>query len=157
MTYSVKAESEPLILDPKNESHHQSNLGESYINTSFWVETAEYSIRLRVGEHNLQLDDLLARFSAEAWAYITAFNPGSRRLSADENQRRQRQLCATVDELGYATLRGQGIGDVGEWPAEESILIIGIGEPMARTLGQRFGQNAILIGRRGAAPALLWC
>lgn len=56
--------------------------------------------------------------------------------------------------LGHPMFSGEGIGDDGTWPAERSVLVLGIERAIAIELGRRFGQRAILCGRLGG-PATL--
>ena len=51
-------------------------------------------------------------------------------------------------------LPGEGIGDNGTWPAEQSVLVLGIELEHAVQLGRRFGQRAIVYGRVGGRAAL---
>ena len=103
------------------------------------------------------LDCLLEERQAEKWAYITAHNPGSRPLTARENAERHECLLRHVIDHGYAYLPGRGVGDAGDWPPEESLLILDISKEPAIALGASFGQNAIVFGSKGGAPQLLWC
>ena len=131
-------------------------LDAAYRATSYVVDAPEGRFTLRVGERSPPLDDLLARCGTCAWAFVTACNPGSQMLSPTENHRRQEKLLQAVAAAGHPCCPGQGKGDDGAWPAEASLLIIGIDPVAACTLGRRFGQKAILIGETGEAVRLLW-
>lgn len=48
----------------------------------------------------------------------------------------------------------EGIGEGASWPPERSLLILNISRGKAISLGQRFGQLAIVVGRRGEASRL---
>lgn len=50
---------------------------------------------------------------------------------------------------------GVGVGETG-W-REESFLIVGNSRDVARALGRRYGQNAIVAGRTGEPAALVYC
>lgn len=126
---------------------------EPYLHTAYIVET-EPPIVLRIGEQNPALDALLAGQGVEAWAFVTAWNPRSQVLAPEENARRQQQLEA---ELTFPFLPGRGEGDNGDWPPERSVLILGITQDAAHLLGQRWEQNAVVVGIRGGVPELLWC
>jgi hypothetical protein len=96
-----------------------------------------------------------ARLSGE-WAFVTACNPRSARLSDDENARRMTELESIVRSGEWTYYHGRGVGRDGSWPAEPSLLILGIQWGEAVELGKRFGQNAIVVGRAGEAARLAW-
>lgn len=94
---------------------------QAYTRTSYWVEVGNHRICLRVGEPSSDLDEVLAHFSVEDWAYVTAYNPRSVELSRGENEASQNKLIQDVQSKGYPTLPGEGCGDDGEWPPEPSV------------------------------------
>ncbi len=102
------------------------------------------------------LDRHLADLGAAEWAFVTACNPRSTRLDAAGNADRMARLDAVLRDRGLAWLAGSGQGAAGDWPAEPSRLVLGIGEADAVALGRLFGQNAILAGGRGQAARLVW-
>lgn len=67
-------------------------LEDAYLNTSYWVEEVKKPFKIRVGKSNPQLQNLLTIYGATSWAYITAYNPRSVPLTAEENERRHTQL-----------------------------------------------------------------
>lgn len=133
------------------------DLREAYCRTTFLADTPKARLALRVGQRSAQLDDLLAAKGVTTWAYMTAFNPGSRLLPVDDNARRQRELESLVSSLGFESYRGEGIGDDGQWPPEASLLVLGIGRSDAICLGQRFGQIAVVFGELGHKAELVVC
>ena len=70
-----------------------------------------------------------------------------------ENERRHRALVAELSGR-YRLYPGAGEGDQNDWPAEMSVLALGIPEEEAHARGRKWGQLAVLIGARGQ-PALL--
>jgi hypothetical protein len=58
---------------------------------------------------------------------------------------------------GYLALRGEGVGDAGDSPAEPSLLILGIAEGDTVLLGREFGQLAVVCGELGTAARLVLC
>jgi hypothetical protein len=85
----------------------------AYRRTRFCADTEQGRIEIRVGETHSDLDALLRATGCETWAYVTAFNPGSVRLSDAENDTRQRELEDALRRLGHPMFQGEGIGDDG--------------------------------------------
>lgn len=102
------------------------------------------------------IDKVLADAGASSWAYVTAWNPGSVKQTADENNRRHVELQAAVTAGGWESFPGEGVG-VSAWLAEKSLLIIGASREDGLALGRRFEQLAIVFGERGQPAELLEC
>jgi hypothetical protein len=102
-----------------------------------------------------ELDALLNNHGVSSWAYVIAVNPGSGRLSDEENSARQRELESDVARLGVRAYPGEGVADDRRWPPEPSLLILGIARGDAVRLGGRYGQVAIVCGELGRAPELV--
>ena len=130
-------------------------LWRAYERTRFCVNDGEKRICFKAGSQNRQLDALLARHDVTRWAFITSSNPGSRPLSKHENARRHSELRAAVQAAGLVALDGEGIGEDPSWPPERSLLILNISRDKAISLGRRFEQLAIVVGRRGEASRLV--
>lgn len=129
----------------------------AYRDTAFIISTGSREISLRVGERNRELDDLLKEHRAKSCAFVTAWNPGSIKLPDGENARRQNALIAEARRLGSALLRGRGVGLDGKWPAEDSVLIIGIDRTGAVEIGKLFGQLCIVYAERESPVELVMC
>jgi Protein of unknown function (DUF3293) len=134
-----------------------ASLAAAYLSTTYRIDAPSGPIALRVGEGSGALDRLLKRRGVRIWAFVTACNPQSRRLPGWGNLARQRRLQALTRRLAFQTLPGAGVGDNPAWPAEPSLLIAGIRRARACRLARLFGQNAIVAGRRGKPPELVWC
>ena len=111
------------------------NLLRAYQTSQFVVWTPEGEIVLRVGERNPRLDELMTKFGALSSALITAWNPGSVKLSIEENQTRQAALEQEVRKAGYISFSGEGVGADKAWAPEASVLIVGILRRDAQRLG----------------------
>jgi hypothetical protein len=131
-------------------------LDAAYRATSFFVDGPAGRFAIRVGRPSAEADDLLDRHGASAWAYVTAYNPGSVPTPAAANAARQRELEQTVAEYGYPYCRGEGAGDDGAWLPEPSLLVLGASEVEAVALARRFGQRAVVCGERGGPARLVW-
>ena len=132
-------------------------LVKTFQTTRFIVCAPDREIILRIGELNPKLNELTAKYEAFSCAFVTAWNPGSVRLSELNNQERQTQLMSEVRRRGYPFLLGRGIGESEEWPSEPSILVTGIRRESAEDLGRLFEQLAIVFAERGNPPELLLC
>jgi hypothetical protein len=132
-------------------------LREAYTRTSYCARTPEGLIRLRIGSASTQLDRLLELHGVREWAYVSAWNPGSKATPDSDNARRHDDLIRTVRSLGKPFFVGDGVGDDSRWKPEQSVLILGIGEEQAVRLGNEFGQNAVVMGTLGGVPRLRFC
>jgi hypothetical protein len=133
------------------------SLLEAYRKTTFYADTPRARLALRVGQWCVDLDALLNERGMSTWAYVTASNPGSRRLSDEDNSARQRELEGDVGRLGVRAYPGEGVADDGRWPPEPSLLILGIARGEAIRLGGRYGQVAIVCGELGRPAELVLC
>jgi hypothetical protein len=129
----------------------------AYRRTTYVAHTGNGNIPISPGRRSLALDGLLNERGVRDWAYVTAYNPDSQLLAEAQNVRRQQELVEAVRDRGLAFLDGEGIGEDSRWPAEPSILILGIESDDARALGRQFGQLAIVVGRTGQPARLVAC
>lgn len=129
-------------------------LDAAYRATTYIAYLPENTLTLRVDEPCRELDRLLESSGCSTWAFISACNPGSRRLNEMENSARHARLIETVNELGLQWHEGKGLADTPGWLPEASLLILGISRSDALVLASQFGQNAILFGTPGKAPQL---
>src|SRR5580704_14645415 len=85
----------PASITPKNRLLLGRPIFEIYEATRYEVRLPgpHVKVTLRHGETTAALDSLLTEEAPE-WAFITAWNPGSRQLSRTENRRRQHALVA---------------------------------------------------------------
>jgi len=124
-------------------------------------EATEYRVgdrfTIRCGAPTPLLDELLREAGHDTWAYVTACNPGSIPLATAENGARMAALTRCLENLGHPFLAGEGVGTGGDWPPEPSLLVLGIDPDAASDLGRRFGQVAIVVGRRGEPARLSFC
>jgi hypothetical protein len=144
-------------IEPLNDATEQG-LADLYRATTFRVDAPDGVIDIRVGNRHAGLDALLSKLSVTDWAFITAWNPGSRLLSLEQNEAAQEDLIRMVrDQYKCRYFPGSGIPDNPGWTPERSVWIAGISGTDAASLGERFGQNAIVVGAFGAPAKLLFC
>lgn len=110
-------------------------------------------IVIRVGEPNRALDELIA--PAGGAAFVTAANPGSEPRGGEENRLLVAALEETLDAAGRFYLEGEGRDPKGAWPAEQSLLVLGIPRGEASRLARDFGQNAFVWCEPGKPPELV--
>jgi len=65
------------------------------------------------------------------------------------------RLERAQEERAYGCYPGEGRDAEGRWPAEPSLLVIGISRADAEAFGRRFEQNAVLFVERGGVPRLI--
>lgn len=133
-------------------------LQQAYRNALYQVDTTKSAVAqtLRVGERNDWLGQQLGRQSIQAACYLTACNPWGQILEPAENAARMRALRQELDSEGWQYLDGFGRDPLGQWPAEDSVLIWGMDAETARQWGRHWQQNAVLWSDADARPRLLW-
>lgn len=130
------------------------NLIVAYLGADY-VVFAEPELALRIGEPNPALDALLEAEGAETAAYVTAANAHGRLAGTTENVLATTALLEAQRAAGYACFAGEGRDPQGEWPAEPSVLVVGIARAEAEVLGRSYDQNAIVFVEKGRAPELV--
>jgi hypothetical protein len=109
-----------------------------------------------VGERNDWLGQQLGRQPIQAACYLTACNPWGQILEPAET-RRMRALRQALDSEGWQYLDGFGQDPLGQWPAEDSVLIWGMDADTARQWGRHWQQNAVLWSDADARPGFCGC
>jgi hypothetical protein len=110
---------------------------------------------IRIGERNEDLDALLEADGLDTAAYLTAANPGGELQSKMENELACAALHQALADAGCICYVGEGRDPEGDWPAEPSILALGISRHEAEVIGRSYEQNAIVFIERGRAPELV--
>jgi hypothetical protein len=120
-----------------------------------YVVSGEVELVLRIGVPSADLDELLDRHAVQAAAFISPGNRRGKRQSESENAAAFLELNLLLKETSYARRAAEGRDPSGEWPAEASVLILGIGRREAEKLGRSLEQNAIVFVEKGNAPQLI--
>ena len=110
---------------------------------------------IRIGKQSDELDALLEADGLDTAAYLTAANPGGELQSKTENELACAALHQALADAGYICYVGEGRDPAGDWPAEPSILALGISRHEAQVIGRSYEQNAIVFIERGKAPELV--
>ncbi|MGH3849519.1 MAG: DUF3293 domain-containing protein [Pseudonocardiaceae bacterium] len=128
----------------------------AYRNTAYHASLPSGDTVIRVGECSAALDGLLRATGHAEWACVSAQNPGSV-LDAPGNPARHARLRDQLAERRLTWFPARAIADDGGWPAEESVVILGLGVEAATALGRAHGQLAVLAGILGGPALLVRC
>ncbi len=137
-----------------SESTLPQDLIQAYRETEYRV-MAEPPFVLTVGIASPELTGLYQALKVACAAFITAFNPFSQELTADENHRRQAKLAKKLTRLGLEFVEGVGQHPGGNWPGEPSFLVFGLALEAAKSLGKVYEQNAIIWCGADSVPDLI--
>lgn len=118
-----------------------------------WIDTSV--VTLRIGCQSAPLAALLQATGNRSAVYVTACNPASEVATSQENQSAMARLYERLACYSNHIYRGTGIDPSGEWPAEESLLALGIDLSIAKKISDEFGQNAIVWIDSAAIPHLV--
>jgi hypothetical protein len=136
-------------------ARRKADLDRVYRATTYRAILPDGEVRIRVGRRHPTLDEALGRMRVDDWAFLTAANPQSRALQPDENERRHHAL---VEMLACRRVfGGEGVADADDWPAERSVLVIGLDATSAVGIGRQFDQAAVVVGSVGEPARLVWC
>lgn len=127
----------------------------AYRATHYCVNGVSPPFLLRVDEVNSDLAACHRARAVDCSAFLTAWNPGSRPMSDEDNELAQARLREALEARGYAHLEGLGVDPTGQWAGEESVLVLGIGREAACELGREFRQHGIVWSGADAVPRLV--
>lgn len=132
-----------------------SELIEAYKATNFHVN-AETPFILNISVESLALKKIYDLYQVKTAAFITAFNPFGELLAIEENAIRNIKLRDELKNLDFKYIAGVGQDPLGQWPGEESYLVLDLTLSMAKELGTKYGQNAIVWCDADAVPELVF-
>ena len=127
---------------------------EAYLTTEYRI-WGEWPMVLRIGRPNARLATLYRTHSVETAAVLTAWNPYSETKPDAENHAAEARLISDLDRLGLRHQPGRGADPTGQWPPEDSRLVVGLDLATAARLGQRFGQNGFVWAAADREPMLI--
>ncbi len=110
---------------------------------------------LRLAAQQPASDDEPGETTEMCWGIVTAYNPAAL-LSEQDNCLAQERLLKRIKALGWFFLPASNLADGGVWPVEPSYLVLRADEQRMRVLASEFGQLAVVCGRTGSVPKLLW-
>jgi hypothetical protein len=113
------------------------------------------AITLHIDQYSASLHQLLIKSDHQCAVFITAFNPLSQSQRTQKNLTRNAQLHKALTQYTNLAFEGISTDPSKLWPAEQSFLALGIDLKTAKTLGKKFGQNAIVWIDADAIPRLI--
>ena len=103
----------------------------------------------------LDMDPLLDEEGADTAAYLTAANPNGEPQDEAANELSCAALHQALADAGYSCYAGEGRDPAGKWPAEPSVLAVGMSRHEAMVTGRSYEQNAIVFIDMGRPPELV--
>lgn len=131
------------------------DLIDTYRTAIYRVDAPEGVVTFYIDKLSPELAKLHREMDVQSSAFLTAYHPYSVPVSDEENENAQQALLAEIRSRGYRWLEGAGEDAEGDWPAEPSVLVLGISEQEATELAARFRQNGYVFCDRDAAPRLV--
>ncbi len=133
----------------------ESKLFDAYIATEYQVYWGSGSVILRIDQPSPDLARLHAAMGVSTSAFISAWNPSSKLAPASINEAAQQHLERMLETLGIPVVPGEGADPTGQWPAERSVLALGISCDEACRVGRLYQQNAIVFADQDVTPRLV--
>jgi hypothetical protein len=127
----------------------------AYRAARYEVTAATPPFALRVDEPSVALATCHRAHDVRCSAFVTAWNPGSRQAAAAVNSAAATALEQCLRGRGYRLLAGRGVDPAGRWPAEDSVLVLGLEHDAACEIARQFGQAALVCAGDDAVPRLV--
>jgi hypothetical protein len=112
-------------------------------------------LTLRVGQASAALAALHRTHGVDCSAFLTAYNPFAQQVDYASNLERQEALKQEVSRRSLVFLRGEGQHPTNGWPAEPSVLVLGLSLEAAKVMGRKYVQAAIVWIGPTALPELV--
>jgi hypothetical protein len=132
-----------------------AELIDQYRRTEYHVDAPGAPFMIRVEQPSPDLAALLARENVSSAAFMTAYNPYSRKATDEENRAANARLRRELDEAEFEVLPARAVNPLGDWPVEHSFLIVGMERALAEEFGRRYQQNAIVFAAADSLPRLV--
>lgn len=126
--------------------------------TEYWVELPGGGLRLRVGIVDPDADRRLREEAGvrRSWVILTACNPYSTQVGESRNTILFSELMDILKAMSTPLFHTRHASPDGSWPEERGVFLPDFDLALARGLGRRFRQHALLTGVADAAPELEW-
>jgi hypothetical protein len=150
----------PTMVDlPCGVSEEKSRISpekiQAYRSTHYRIGLGPSSFVLKIGEKSAELADLFASSGTDCGIFITAFNPFGQKQGHAENEKAHVSLLEQLTSRTQEFIEGKGEDPSGDWPAERSVLALGVEASGACDLGTMFSQDAVVWLGSDAVPRLL--
>ena len=126
----------------------------AYLATDYCV-LGQWPLMLRIGQRSQELAVFYGEFTIGKVAVITAWNPYSDPRADIANREAQERLVGELDRLGLRHEPAHGADPTGQWPPEDSRLVLNIDLALASRLGTQFEQNGIVWAGADTQPLLV--
>jgi uncharacterized protein DUF3293 len=150
-----QAGSYDCIMIAEIDRDQASALWSAYRNTVYTAVVSGRRLHIRVDQTSPGLDAELMHRRVTTWAFITAWNPRSQRLSSRENEGHQLDPNTNYYDPVSRSRKGEGKALDAASAAEASLLVFGIDEASARVSAESHGQLAIVVGKRHGSARLV--
>jgi Protein of unknown function (DUF3293) len=127
----------------------------AYLATNYRFGHGLDRITLRIDTRSEALKRLYASSGCACGAFLTAYNPMGQAHSLEVNEAAHACLVAELHALAIEVIEGAGADSSGAWPEEKSVFALGVELEVARTLGIRYRQDAIVWVGKDAIPILV--
>jgi hypothetical protein len=127
----------------------------AYERTLYWVKASPKAWTLRLGRRSPRLASLYRQENLSTSAFLTAYNPYSQKTSKTKNILSQKRLVEDVRKKGFSFIPGVGEDPKGQWASEVSLLVLGLNLNAAKSLGNKYRQNALVFTGKNAIPRLI--
>ncbi|MDA0237777.1 MAG: DUF3293 domain-containing protein [Proteobacteria bacterium] len=127
-----------------------------YQKTSYRAYLGKTYVEFRVNERNRGQSWFFRSQWVTSWAFISAENPGSIRLTERTNAGKSGILLRYLRTRNMKYLLGLGIPDSADWPIELGFFVLNVSSLEASRIGCKFRQNAILFFRILKPIELIW-
>ena len=117
---------------------------DAYQATHYRVGYGENAFSLRIGTRSEALLRLYEATKQACGDFITAFNPYGTVQLDEVNEVAHARLGEHLRAIAPHVIEGAGDDQIGVWPEEKSFFALGVNEDVARLLGNRFHQDAVV-------------
>lgn len=111
----------------------------AYRDTNYVAILSEGETVIRIGQRNTSVERWLTDLGKRSALFLSAWNPMSKLLTAEENAARHADLLRRVVAGGWPCVEAEGRSSAGDW-SETSLLIAGMGHYEADRLAKHFEQ-----------------
>ena len=128
----------------------------AYCKTSYCLALESGTLELVIDIRHDGLSAVFERHAVECGAFITAYNPKGTIQNADLNQFAHASLKNTVATLNLTGIDAFTQTHAGDWPTELGLFVLGIDLEQAKSLGNDFGQDALVWIGADLTPTLIF-